>query len=57
MQNEAFIPQPPSIKVGVGNLATRLLKTAATWGSIYLWGYFAISPGWLLAPLIYSVLR
>lgn len=45
------------VKVGVANLAERFLKTAASWTTIYLWGYFCLSPGWLLGPLILSVLR
>eukprot|EP00092_Neocalanus_flemingeri_P000407 GFUD01000433.1.p1 GENE.GFUD01000433.1~~GFUD01000433.1.p1 ORF type:complete len:792 (+),score=178.56 GFUD01000433.1:116-2491(+) len=57
MTNEVFIPEPPSIKVGIGNLAIRFVKKAATWGIIYLWGYFSISPGWLLGPLVLNVLR
>jgi len=57
MSSDTFIPQPHSLKVGIGSLATRFAKKAATWAGIYLWGYFALSPGWLLAPLFLSVLR
>lgn len=51
------MPQVPSLKVGVRNLAVRFVKKASQWALIYLWGYYALSPGWLLAPLILSVLR
>ena len=47
----------PVTNVGVGNLAIRFLKKASQWAIIYLWGYYAMSPGWLLAPLFLSVLR
>ena len=58
MKHEAcIVPNNPSVKVGVGKLVERFLKQAATWTTIYLWGYFALSPGWLFAPLILSVLR
>merc|ERR1712098_1024054 len=30
---------------------------AATWACVYMWGYFGFSQGWLLTPLIFSVLR
>ena len=58
MKQESFVlPNNPSVKVGVGKLLQRFLKKAATWTTIYLWGYFALSPGWLFAPLVLSVLR
>ena len=57
MSTDTFIPQIPAVKVGVGNLAVRFVKKASQWGIIYLWGYYGLSPGWLVAPLILSVLR
>ena len=57
MPSDTFVPQVPSLKVGVRNLAVRFVKKASQWALIYLWGYYALSPGWLLAPLILSVLR
>ena len=56
LQNTVSMVQDP-VKVGVANLAERFLKTTASWTTIYLWGYFCLSPGWLLGPLIPSVLR
>jgi len=47
----------PVTNIGVGNLAIRFLKKASQWAIIYIWGYYALSPGWLLAPLFLSVLR
>jgi len=46
-----------NVQVGVWSLGLRLLKTLCSWSCLYLWGYFQCSPGWLLAPLLFSVLK
>ena len=43
--------------VGVGKLVFKFLRKGLGWLMIYFWGYWGFSPGYLLAPLFYSVLR
>ena len=40
-----------------GSFAVLFLKKSAEWMSIYFWGYMGLSLGWLLAPLIFNILR
>ena len=53
---DLHLPPSPTVKVGVRNLGVRFIRKTASWSAIYLWGYFGFSPGWLLAPLILSVI-
>ena len=45
MSYDTFLPQVPSVKIGVGNLAVRCLKKASQWAIIFLGGYYTLSPG------------
>ena len=43
--------------VSIRQLGSKLVKKAVSWSLLYTWGFLGLSPGWLLAPLILTVLR
>ena len=47
----------PSMMIGIEVLILKFFRKAVTWSRVYMWGYFGFSPGWLLTPLIFSVIR
>ena len=47
----------PSMMIGIEVLILKFFRKALTWSCVYMWGYFGFSPGWLLTPLIFSVIR
>ena len=55
-KHEASIPQGLQSS-DLGSVGVLVLRKTAEWLSIYIWGYLGLSLGWLVAPLIFNILR
>ena len=57
-KHDASIPHGHSLQSSdLGSVSILILRKTAEWLSIYIWGYLGLSLGWLVAPLIFNILR